>query len=86
MLTCSLAIAQSKVIATVVANYCLWPAAHYINFKYVPSEHRCDHVSPFCASVSMFTCALLSIYLPCSDSCVSWVQDVSLVGVMQLAC
>ena len=35
-----LAIAQSKVIATVVANYCLWPAAHYINFKFVPSEHR----------------------------------------------
>ena len=31
---------QSKVVATVVANYCLWPAAHYINFKYVPSEHR----------------------------------------------
>ena len=33
---------QSKVVATVVANYCLWPAAHYINFKFVPSEHRCD--------------------------------------------
>ena len=31
---------QSKVVATVVANYCLWPAAHYINFKFVPSEHR----------------------------------------------
>ena len=32
---------QSKVVATVVANYCLWPAAHFINFRYVPAEHRC---------------------------------------------
>lgn len=31
---------QSKVVATVVANYCLWPAAHFINFRYVPAEHR----------------------------------------------
>ena len=25
---------------TVVANYILWPGAHFINFKFVPTEHR----------------------------------------------
>jgi protein Mpv17 len=31
---------QDKLVRTVVANYVLWPAAHYINFKYVPGEQR----------------------------------------------
>lgn len=31
---------QTKLVPTVVANYLLWPLAHYFNFKYVPSEHR----------------------------------------------
>ncbi len=25
---------------TVVANYVLWPVAHFINFRFVPSQHR----------------------------------------------
>jgi protein Mpv17 len=31
---------QDKLIKTVVANYVVWPAAHFINFRFVPSEHR----------------------------------------------
>ena len=25
---------------TIVANYVLWPAAHFVNFRFVPTEHR----------------------------------------------
>ena len=25
---------------TIIANYILWPGAHFINFRFVPSEHR----------------------------------------------
>ncbi|DBA99949.1 TPA: hypothetical protein ACH3X1_013826 [Trebouxia sp. C0004] len=31
---------QDKLVRTVVANYVLWPAAHFINFKFVPGQHR----------------------------------------------
>lgn len=31
---------QDKALQTVVANYCIWPAAHVISFKYVPSQQR----------------------------------------------
>ncbi|KAK9808300.1 hypothetical protein WJX73_009459 [Symbiochloris irregularis] len=31
---------QDKLVKTVVANYILWPGAHWINFKYVPTQHR----------------------------------------------
>lgn len=28
-----------------VANYCLWPAANFINFRFVPLQHRILYVS-----------------------------------------
>ncbi|GAB4819142.1 hypothetical protein N2152v2_006188 [Parachlorella kessleri] len=31
---------QDKLVKTIVANYVLWPLAHWINFRYVPSEYR----------------------------------------------
>ena len=31
---------QDKLFKTIVANYILWPAAHFINFRFVPSEQR----------------------------------------------
>eukprot|EP00892_Ulva_mutabilis_P008479 jgi/Ulvmu1/6002/UM026_0128.1 len=31
---------QTKVLPTVAANYVIWPAAHVISFKYVPSHQR----------------------------------------------
>lgn len=31
---------QDKLVKTIVANYILWPAAHFINFRFVPSEQR----------------------------------------------
>lgn len=44
---------QDKLIKTIVANYILWPGAHFINFRFVPSEHRI-----LCAShpACMFAC------------------------------
>ena len=41
---------QDKLVRTVVANYVLWPAAHFINFKFVPGEHRILYNN--CVSVS----------------------------------
>ena len=43
---------QDKLVRTVVANYVLWPAAHFINFKFVPGQHRVLYNN--CVSVSMF--------------------------------
>jgi hypothetical protein len=34
------ALMQGKLVQTIVANYVLWPAAHFINFRFVPSEQR----------------------------------------------
>jgi protein Mpv17 len=31
---------QDKLVKTVAANYVIWPAAHFINFRFVPTEHR----------------------------------------------
>jgi hypothetical protein len=31
---------QEKVLPTVAANYVIWPAAHVVSFKYVPSHQR----------------------------------------------
>jgi Mpv17 / PMP22 family len=31
---------QDKLVKTIIANYILWPGAHFINFRFVPSEHR----------------------------------------------
>ncbi len=47
----SCAAVQDKLVKTVVANYILWPAAHFINFRFVPNQHRilynnCVSVSP----------------------------------------
>ena len=41
---------QDKLIKTVVANYILWPGAHFINFKFVPTQHRILYNN--CVSVS----------------------------------
>ena len=31
---------QDKLLPTLAASYSLWPAAHAINFKFVPSSQR----------------------------------------------
>jgi protein Mpv17 len=31
---------QDKLIKTIAANYVIWPAAHFINFRFVPTEQR----------------------------------------------
>lgn len=31
---------QAKLLSTLLANWTLWPLAHYFNFRYVPVEQR----------------------------------------------
>jgi protein Mpv17 len=38
-------ILQDKLLATVVAGYCLWPLAHLINFKFVPARNRLLYIN-----------------------------------------
>jgi hypothetical protein len=38
-------ILQDKLVATVVAGYCLWPLAHLINFKFVPPRNRLLYIN-----------------------------------------
>ena len=54
---------QDKLVKTVVANYILWPGAHFINFKFVPTEHRilynnCVSVRPLGPQDAPCTCTL----------------------------
>lgn len=36
---------QDKLIPMMAANYALWPAAHLINFKFVPSRQRILYIN-----------------------------------------
>ncbi|KAK9828257.1 hypothetical protein WJX74_005793 [Apatococcus lobatus] len=78
---------QDKLVKTVVANYILWPAAHFINFRFVPNQHRILYNN--CVSViwsaflSWSTCAA---HNPCFETpktfqqafeyCSCWAQKI----------
>ena len=47
---------REKFIPTLIASYTLWPAAHAINFKFVPSSQRILYTN----IVSVCSCAHLS--------------------------
>lgn len=36
---------QSELVPTLVANYALWPLAHLINFRFVPSQQRILYIN-----------------------------------------
>lgn len=38
-------ILHDKLLATVVAGYCLWPLAHIVNFKFVPPRNRLLYIN-----------------------------------------
>lgn len=63
---------QDKLVKTVVANYVLWPAAHFINFRFVPNQHRILYNN--CVSVS--SAALCHNPLP-ADGCDAPVLECS---------
>ena len=44
---------QDKLVKTIIANYILWPGAHFINFRFVPSEHRI-----LCVAVPLCFCRI----------------------------
>lgn len=41
----ALATIQSELVATIVANYAVWPLAHIINFRFVPSQQRILYIN-----------------------------------------
>ena len=43
---------------TIVANYVLWPAAHFVNFRFVPTEHRILYNN--CVSVRSGCCGSIA--------------------------
>lgn len=47
---------QSKLVKTLVANYMLWPLAHFVSFRWVPTDYRI----PFNNAVSVVWNAYLS--------------------------
>lgn len=36
---------QAKLLPTILAGYALWPMAHLINFKYIPSSQRLLYIN-----------------------------------------
>lgn len=38
-------ILQAKLLPTILAGYALWPVAHLINFKYIPSHQRLLYIN-----------------------------------------
>jgi len=36
---------QTELVPTIVANYALWPLAHIINFRFVPSQQRILYIN-----------------------------------------
>ena len=60
---------QAKLVQTVVANYVLWPAAHYINFKFVPTQ--VCMLLPFPLSILFFPLSIHAIlgFMTCVSDC-----------------
>ena len=51
---------QAKLVPMMIANYAVWPIAHIINFKFVPSQQRilyinCCQVRPSPSTVRAWT-------------------------------
>lgn len=74
---------QTKVIPTVAANYVIWPAAHVISFKYVPSHQRILYNNV----IAIFWNAYLSIVAADTGMDANQVADAAsaLQGVESLA-
>lgn len=36
---------QAKLLPMMLANFAVWPIAHLINFKFIPSQQRCANLS-----------------------------------------
>lgn len=45
-----LATLQAKFMPTLAANYMIWPLAHLINFKFVPSQYRILYNNVVCVA------------------------------------
>lgn len=47
---------QEKLVPTLAASYGLWPAAHLINFKFVPSSQRILYTNIVSVSLHCLHC------------------------------
>ena len=45
---------KDKFVPTLIASYTLWPAAHAINFKFVPSQQRILYTNIVSVSTAVF--------------------------------
>lgn len=77
---------EDKLVKTIVANYILWPAAHFINFRFVPSEQRIAYnnvvsvawnayLSTLSHNAALDTTALLGVLDQASALLDGWVPD-----------
>lgn len=77
---------QGKLVQTIVANYVLWPAAHFINFRFVPSEQRIAYnnvisvawnayLSTLSHNAALDTTQLLSILDQATAALDSWIPE-----------
>ena len=50
---------QNELVPTITANYALWPLAHIINFRFVPSQQRILYINFVQVRLSMvsYQCA-----------------------------
>lgn len=63
---------KEKFVPTLIASYTLWPAAHAINFKFVPSQQRILYTNIVSVSTSTFLeWSLYSLFdrRLCSNAC-----------------
>lgn len=65
--SCSLQIIREKLVKTMLFGYCVWPAAHVINFRYVPSDLRVLYIN--CVQVqSALPIVLVALLHACTSS------------------
>ena len=50
---------KDKFVPTLIASYTLWPAAHAINFKFVPSQQRILYTNIVSVSTAIFSSVVL---------------------------
>lgn len=53
-------IIREKLVKTILAGYCVWPAAHVVNFRYVPSDLRVLYIN--CVQVRFDCAAVILCY------------------------
>lgn len=59
---------REKFLKTILAGYCVWPAAHVINFRFVPSDLRVLYVNGVQVCWNMVLCQIAAAKPPTTQS------------------